>query len=34
VAGNFGRNITADLENKGIRTVKASGSCTDAITAL
>ncbi len=34
VAGNFGRNITADLENKGIRTVKASGSGEEAVKAL
>ncbi len=34
VAGNFGRNLAADLENRGIGHVEASGSGEDAVKAL
>ena len=34
VAGNFGRNLAADLEKRGIGRVEASGSSEDAVKAL
>ena len=34
VAGNFGRNLAADLENRGIGHVEASGSSEKAVKAL
>ena len=34
IAGNFGRNIKADLEERGVRFIEATGPCAEAVRRL